>query len=145
MLYLQVLKKADLIVMKQINYIILLLVIVTLGSCVDKRDLSNNTVIAHISSNPDGLHPYNDNSANRTYIFNYTQQTLVSMDIEKLEIKPQLIKSMPSVSEDGLEYTYELKDGIKWDDGTPFTVDDVIFTTKVQVCPLTNNTNVKGN
>lgn len=115
------------------------------SSCVDKRDLTNNTVIAHISSNPDGLHPFNDNSANRTYIFNYTQQTLVSMNIEKLEIEPLLIKAMPSVSEDGLEYTYELKDGIKWDDGSPFTVEDVLFTTKIQVCPLTNNTNVKGN
>jgi peptide/nickel transport system substrate-binding protein len=131
--------------MKQITYIILILAIITLGSCVDKRDLSNNTVIAHISSNPDGLHPYNDNSANRTYIFNYTQQTLVTMDIEKLEVIPFLITSMPSVSEDGLEYTYELKKGIKWDDGSDFTVDDVLFTTKVQVCPLTNNTNVKGN
>ena len=116
--------------MKQIKFIILLLVVVTLYSCVDDRDLSNNTVIAHISSNPDGLHPYNDNSANRTYIFNYTQQTLVSMDIEKLEIEPQLIKSMPSVSEDGLEYTYELKEGIKWDDGSAFTVDDVFYTFK---------------
>ncbi|TXB66779.1 hypothetical protein FRY74_00935 [Vicingus serpentipes] len=131
--------------MKQIKFIILLLVIAVFDSCVDKRDLSNNTVIAHISSNPDGLHPFNDNSANRTYIFNYTQQTLVSMDIENLEIEPQLIKSMPEVSEDGLEYTYELKEGIKWADGSAFTVDDVIFTTKIQVCPLTNNTNVKGN
>lgn len=131
--------------MKQIFFIILLLNVALWSSCVDKRDLTNNTVIAHISSNPDGLHPFNDNSANRTYIFNYTQQTLVSMNIEKLEIEPLLIKAMPSVSEDGLEYTYELKDGIKWDDGSPFTVEDVLFTTKIQVCPLTNNTNVKGN
>lgn len=115
-----------------------------LNSCVDKRDLTQNTVIAHISSNPDGLHPFNDNSGNRTYVFNYTQQTLVSMDIDKLEIKPLLVKSMPEVSPDGLEYTYELKEGIKWDDGSPFTVDDVIFTTKVQLAPLTNNTQVRG-
>lgn len=67
------------------------------------------------------------------------------MDLVKLEIVPFLIKSMPEVSEDGLEYTYELKEGIKWNDGTPFTVDDVIFTTKIQLCPLTNNTQVRGN
>ncbi len=69
--------------MKLSKIILLLIVVFSIFSCVDKRDLSNNTVIAHISSNPDGLHPFNDNSANRTYIFNYTQQTLVKMDIEK--------------------------------------------------------------
>ena len=131
--------------MKLSKIIFLLIVAVSIFSCVDKRDLSNNTVIAHISSNPDGLHPFNDNSANRTYVFNYTQQTLVRMDIKKLEIIPFLITAMPEVSEDGLEYTYELKEGIKWADGSTFTVDDVIFTTKIQVCPLTNNTQVRGN
>lgn len=114
-------------------------------SCVDKRDLTKNTVIAHINSNPDGLHPFNDNSANRSYIFGYTQQTLVKMDLVKLEIIPFLIKSMPEVSEDGYEYTYELIDDVKWDDGSPLTVEDVIFTTKLTLCPLTNNTQIRGN
>jgi peptide/nickel transport system substrate-binding protein len=130
--------------MKQIKFIILLLVFVSLGSCVDKRDLSNNTVIAHLSSSPDGLHPFNDNSGNRTYIFNYTQQTLVKLDLRTLEVFPFLIKSMPIPSEDGFEYTYELKEGIKWDDGSPLTIDDVIFTTKLQIAPLTNNSQIKG-
>ncbi|MCB9334849.1 MAG: hypothetical protein H6586_01755 [Flavobacteriales bacterium] len=131
--------------MKLFKVLLLSIFVLSIAACVKKRDLSHNTVIAHISSNPDGLHPFNDNSGNRTYIFNYTQQTLVKMDLVKLEIVPFLIKSMPEVSEDGLEYTYELKEGIKWNDGTPFTVDDVIFTTKIQLCPLTNNTQVRGN
>lgn len=131
--------------MKLFKVLLLSIFILSIAACVKKRDLTHNTVIAHISSNPDGLHPFNDNSGNRTYIFNYTQQTLVKMDLVKLEIVPFLIKSMPEVSEDGLEYTYELKEGIKWNDGTPFTVDDVIFTTKIQLCPLTNNTQVRGN
>ena len=131
--------------MNYFKIILITIAVFSLGSCVEKRDLSHNTVIAHIASNPDGLHPFNDNSANRSYIFNYTQKTLVAMDVEKLEIVPTLVKSMPEVSEDGLEYTYELIDGVKWDDGTPFTVDDVIFTTKIQLSPLTNNTQIKGN
>jgi ABC-type transport system substrate-binding protein len=66
------------------------------------------------------------------------------MDLEKLEAVPFLIKHMPIPSTDGYEYTYELIDGVKWDDGSPLTVDDVIFTTKIQVAPLTNNTQIKG-
>lgn len=124
--------------------IIFIISLILLNSCVDKRDLTQNTVIAHISSNPDGLHPFNDNSADRSYIFQYTQKTLVKMDLKKLETVPFLIKEMPIPSADGYEYTYELIDGVKWDDGSPLTVDDVIFTTKIQIAPLTNNTQIKG-
>jgi peptide/nickel transport system substrate-binding protein len=131
--------------MRESVFLFLSLVIVLISSCVDDRDLTQNTVIAHITSQPDGLHPTNDNSANRTYVFNYTQRTLVKLDIDKLEIVPTLVKSLPTVSEDGLEYTYELVDGVKWDDGSPLEVDDVIHSTKVVLCPLTNNSQVRGN
>ena len=125
--------------------IIFFISLIVLNSCVDKRDLTTNTVIAHIATNPNGLHPFNDGSAERSYIFQYTQKTLVKMDLVKLTTVPFLIKEMPIPSADGLEYTYELIDGVKWDDGTPLTVDDVIFTTKIQVAPLTNNSQIKGN
>jgi peptide/nickel transport system substrate-binding protein len=34
------------------------------------------------------------------------------------------------VSPDGLTYTFKLRDGVKWHDGTPFTAKDVVFSTK---------------
>lgn len=130
--------------MKYHKIVFVFILTLTFSSCVEKRDLSKNTVIAHLSSSPNGLHPFNDNSGNRTYIFNYIHQTLLKLDLRTLEIIPILIKSMPEPSEDGFEYTYELKDGIKWNDGSPLTVDDVIFSTKLQIAPLTNNSQVKG-
>lgn len=33
-----------------------------------------------------------------------------------------------SVSDDGLEWTFNLREGITWHDGNPFTADDVLFT-----------------
>ena len=33
-----------------------------------------------------------------------------------------------SVSEDGLEWTFNLRSGVTWHDGNPFTADDVVFT-----------------
>lgn len=33
-----------------------------------------------------------------------------------------------SVSTDGLEYTFTLAEGVKWHDGEPFTVEDVLFS-----------------
>ena len=61
------------------------------SSCVKKRDLSTNTVVAHILSQPDGLHPYNNNSVMRSYIFSYTQKTLLGLDLESLDYYPRLI------------------------------------------------------
>ena len=116
-----------------------------LSSCVENRDLSKNIVIAHISSNPDGLHPFNNNSVMRSFIFQYTQKTLVKLDLKTLEYIPSLAKTLPQISEDGLHYTYELKDDLKWDDGSQVTAKDVEFTSKIQVCPLTDNANVRGN
>ncbi|MBC8266791.1 MAG: hypothetical protein H8E84_07485 [Flavobacteriales bacterium] len=117
----------------------------TLASCVKKRDLSQNTVIAHITSQPDGLHPFNDNSAMRTYVFQYTQKTLIKLDIESLEYIPMLVKEMPTASEDNLSFSYELKDGIKWDDGTSLTAEDVAFSVKLMLSPLTNNAQIRSN
>ena len=127
------------------NNFFLLLIILIISSCVDKRDLSQNTVIAHILSQPDGLHPFNDNSAMRSFVFEYTQKTLLKLDLESLEYIPLLAKSLPIISEDGLKYTFELRDDVYWDDGSKLTVDDVVFTTKIMLCPLTNNAQIRSN
>jgi ABC-type transport system substrate-binding protein len=124
---------------------ITLFVSVILASCVQKRDLSQNTVIAHITVQPDGLHPFNDNSIIRSYIFNYTQKTLIKLDIKSLEYIPYLVKEIPTPSADNLSFDYEIKEGITWDDGTSFTAEDVAFSVKLMLCPLTNNAQIRSN
>ena len=123
----------------------LLLAAITLTSCIDSRDLSKNIVVAHISSNPDGLHPYNDNSVMRSFIFEHTQKSLVKLDLKTLNYFPSLVKTLPEISEDGLLYHYELRDDVRWDDGSELTAKDIEFTVKLQICPLTDNANVRGN
>ncbi|HMM27989.1 MAG TPA: ABC transporter substrate-binding protein [Aggregatilineaceae bacterium] len=43
------------------------------------------------------------------------------------QIEPALAESW-DISEDGLEYTFHLRQGVKWHDGEPFTAEDVLFT-----------------
>jgi peptide/nickel transport system substrate-binding protein len=50
--------------------------------------------------------------------------TLFAMD-EKGEIKPQMVDKY-EVSADKLTYTFTLRDGLVWHDGTPVTTDDII-------------------
>ena len=125
--------------------LITLFVSTILISCVNERDLSKNTVIAHITIQPDGLHPFNDNSTIRSYIFNYTQKTLIKLDIESLEYIPSLVKDMPTASADNLSFEYEIKEGVLWDDGTELNAEDVAFSVKLMLCPLTNNAQIRSN
>lgn len=46
----------------------------------------------------------------------------------KLDVVPDMATALPTVSADGLTWTIKLKNGITWQDGTPFTADDVVFT-----------------
>ena len=52
---------------------------------------------------------------------------LVRMDNTTYEIKPCVAESW-EISDDGTEYTFAIKPGIKFSDGTDLTVDDVVFS-----------------
>ena len=46
------------------------------------------------------------------------------------KLVPDLAKSHPEVTSDGLTYTVQLREDATWHDGTPVTADDVIFTVQ---------------
>ena len=43
------------------------------------------------------------------------------------EVVPRLAAEL-AISSDGLEYVVRLRNDVKWQDGTPFTADDVVYT-----------------
>ena len=125
------------------NLILYLFCALIITSCVQERDLSQNTVVAHILSQPDGLHAYNNNSVMRSYIFSYTQKTLLGLDLESLDYVPSLLTDLPTSSKDNKTFYFELKDNITWDNGEKLTGEDVIFSTKIMLCHLTNNSQIR--
>ena len=125
------------------NLILYLFGALIITSCVQERDLSQNTVVAHILSQPDGLHAYNNNSVMRSYIFSYTQKTLLGLDLESLDYVPSLLTDLPTSSKDNKTFYFELKDNITWDNGEKLTGEDVIFSTKIMLCHLTNNSQIR--
>ncbi|MDR2210476.1 MAG: ABC transporter substrate-binding protein, partial [Spirochaetaceae bacterium] len=54
--------------------------------------------------------------------------TLVGKREEDLALYPLLLADFPSISEDGLTYTFTLKKGVLFHDGTELKADDVIYT-----------------
>ena len=56
---------------------------------------------------------------------------------------PELATDVPTlrnggISPDGLRFTYHLRRGVKWQDGAPFSADDVIFTWRQVMNPRNN-------
>jgi peptide/nickel transport system substrate-binding protein len=46
-------------------------------------------------------------------------------------LEPALAASLPTISKDGLTYTFKLRPGLKWSDGAPLTSADVAYTLKL--------------
>lgn len=63
---------------------------------------------------------------------------LLAFDAD-MRLKPALAVALPEVSADGLTYTYKLRKGVKFSDGTPFTAKDVVFTYRTILDKKTNN------
>ncbi len=104
----------------------------------------SNTLVYLSISQPEELHPTNGISGDRTEIQSYTQVYLINIDYQNLTVKPAAVEQLPTISEDGRLYTYQLRNDITFDDGSPITVDDVIFTFMANKCPLTNNPSAKS-
>lgn len=84
------------------------------------------------TSEPQTLNPLNMTDVISFRFLNLLYNNLIGVDINMLP-NPELLKSLEpiKVSEDGLTYTFLLKDNVKWHDGTSLTAKDVEFTFKM--------------
>ena len=60
-------------------------------------------------------------------VWNLQYATLTDKSAEDFSTIPGLAESWEG-SDDGLTYTYKLRDGLKWSDGEPLTADDIAYT-----------------
>ncbi|MBV7697876.1 ABC transporter substrate-binding protein [Streptomyces sp. TRM70350] len=97
---------------------------------------SADSVVIGVASEPDTLSPllgYGKDGNSKIF------DGLLARDAD-LKLKPALAKSLPEVADDGLTYTYTLREGVKFSDGEPLTAADVVFTYRTVLDEKTNNT-----
>lgn len=119
---------------------------VALGSCVDDDDdpSSGTTTLLGPDDDPSSLEPVSrptlrlpggDFGFPSPFVYfvgpgyfrmSYIYDTLLLVDATG-ELVPWL-SSRYERSSDGLTYTFELRDDVRWHDGRPLTADDVVFT-----------------
>lgn len=96
-----------------------------------------------LGSEPNTLNPYTRSTGNASYIQYNMYNYVLTVDNDTKKLQPELAKAMPEISEDGLTYTYELREEAVWDDGKPVTGYDYEFAIKVIKNPGVNCANVR--
>ncbi|NCT90791.1 ABC transporter substrate-binding protein [Cellulomonas sp. APG4] len=89
-------------------------------------DATGEVLVAAIAGEPDQLDPHRTSSYFSFQVLENVFDTLVEPD-ENLEMQPALAESW-EVSDDQLTWTFDLRDGVTWHDGSDFTADDVVYS-----------------
>lgn len=83
-------------------------------------------LVAAIAAEPDQLDPHVTTAYASFQVLENVYDTLVMPD-ENLEMQPALAESWET-SEDQLTWTFQLRDGVKFHNGDPFTAEDVVYS-----------------
>ena len=86
-------------------------------------------------TNPDDLDPALNSSIDGANTIITTFEPLLLID-ENNDVVPGQAE-LPEVSEDGLTWTFTMKDGLKWSDGSDLTAKDFEYSFKRLACPDT--------
>ncbi len=120
-------------------FIYLLLISSFFLSCKGGKK-GKNEVNAHELADPDKLCPYASTSASATAIERFMFQKLIDWDYNKGDFVGMLAVGKPNISEygNGLKLDYEIRPEATWDNGSPVTAHDVVFSFKAALNPKTN-------
>ncbi len=107
----------------------------------DKTEAAANTstggldLAVEIGPDPETIDPALNSSIDASNMILHAFETLLTFD-EKNNIVPGQAESY-DVSDDGLTYTFHLRDGLKWSDGSDFTAEDFVYSWKRLADPAT--------
>lgn len=100
---------------------------------------SGGTLVAAWAQDPVGLDPHITSAYSSFQILENVLDTLVTLD-EEQNVVPSLAESW-EVSDDGLEWTFHLRDGATFSNGRALTADDVVYTYDRMLDPDTGSGN----
>ncbi|MCR4337378.1 MAG: ABC transporter substrate-binding protein [Candidatus Omnitrophica bacterium] len=79
------------------------------------------------TSDPKSFNAITAKETSTTLVTSYMFEGLTRVNGVTMQVEPHLAESW-EVSEDGLTWTFHLRDDVQWFDGQPLTADDVVFT-----------------
>lgn len=88
-------------------------------------------LVIAVDADVDTLHPTDFSTTVELNILDQIYDTLMYMNPDGTEDPEPRIAESYEISEDGLDYTFHLRDDVTFHDGTPVTVDDVVFSLEL--------------
>jgi peptide/nickel transport system substrate-binding protein len=92
------------------------------------------TLVVGLVAEPVNLDPPQVTDLNSNRVGRRIVETLVTFPDESTQVVPGLAESW-TISKDGLQYTFKLRSGIKFHDGTPLNAEAVKFSIERQINP----------
>lgn len=119
--------------MKLRNLVLLLTLALTANATLAAKQLGNpkapkkGTFKYNLETAPTTLNALSSTDAYASRVQAYILESLLDRNVDTYEWEPALASKW-EVSKDGTKFTFTLRDGVKWHDGKPLTVEDVKFS-----------------
>ncbi|MCL2332949.1 MAG: ABC transporter substrate-binding protein [Actinomycetia bacterium] len=94
-----------------------------------------DTITFAQGADPRGLDPALVDDGESSKVIVNVYEGLLKYADDSTQVEPCLAESLPEVSADGLSYTFHLRKGVKFQDGTDFNADAVKFNIDRQIPP----------
>lgn len=111
-----------------------LFAIFSLTSCGGKDEVLEDTIYINVGPDVKTLDPTLSTSVDESVYIVHTFEGLVTKDKDN-KLAPGVASSW-DISDDGLVYTFKLRDDAVWSDGKPITADDFVYSWKRAVDPI---------
>ena len=99
----------------------------SLGSIAYSSDKHGGQIVSSTTSDPKSFNAILAKETSSTLVTGMIFEGLTTTNAHTTKVEPHLAKSW-EVSDDGLIWTFHLREDVKWNDGKPFSADDVVFT-----------------
>jgi peptide/nickel transport system substrate-binding protein len=111
---------------KRIAFLLTIVMVVCAGAAL-AAPKPGGTLIFGRGGDSVGLDPAYETDGNSFMICDNILEALIAYKDESTDLEPGLAESW-TISDDGKTYTFKLRKGVKFHDGTPFNADAVVFS-----------------
>lgn len=117
--------------MKKLSLLLAACLCVTMAAPVSVSAAESDELVIAVDADIDTLHPTDYSTTVEVNVLNQLYDTLMyySADGTK-DAEPRIAESY-EISEDGLDYTFHLRDDVTFHDGSAVTADDVVFSLEL--------------
>ncbi len=132
-------------------FIFAFLIIGSFLSCKQNPISTESTIHIRLKKDPDRLNPLTFPNPVAREVYQYIHISPADYDPVSLQLSTVLITKMPvemtidtGIYAGGIAYEIEFKEEARWDDGSPITAKDYIFSMKAINLPLTDAGNYRS-